>query len=317
MSGLTANKLSRNAGIRYYSNSSGRLAVTAQLPQTVATINKAKELVASYVLTNDAYPNPLNSDFSQYFDVGLVDAPSAAVDRFESLVGNIVSIMTNGLPAYDAIDLNEGAPYVIKITNGGNDSVWQGKASNTDLIPGKVITGSRSGAIGRIVSYDRDQNDGTNTDVIELILEEPIEFLIDNAGRDIQNTEVANALGDVLEYGNRVSEKQIAIKIESGIYYEDYPIKVSSQVSIVGDEMRRSIIRPKNRVSQSKWADTYFYRDKYFDGLTLHDNTVTYENEATLSLAGGALTAYKGDVLTQANSFSYNEAKCRRDLDYI
>ena len=317
LSGLTANKLSRNAGIRYYSNSSGRLAVTAQLPQTVATINKAKELVASYVLTNDAYPNPLNSDFSQYFDVGLVDAPSAAVDRFESLVGNIVTIMTNGLPSYDAIDLNEGAPYVIKITNGGNDSVWQGKASNTDLIPGKVITGSRSGAIGRIVSYDRDQNDGTNTDVIELILEEPIEFLIDNAGRDIQNTEVANALGDVLEYGNRVSEKQIAIKIESGIYYEDYPIKVSSQVSIVGDEMRRSIIRPKNRVSQSKWADTYFYRDKYFDGLTLHDNTVTYENEATLSLAGGVLNAYKGDIVTQANSFSYNEAKCRRDLDYI
>jgi hypothetical protein len=317
LSGLTANKLSRNAGIRYYSNSSGRLAVTAQLEQTVATINKAKELVASYVLTNDAYPSPLNADYSQYFDVGLVDAPAAAVDRFESLVGNIVNIMTNGLPAYDAIDLNEGAPYVIKITNGGNDSVWQGKASNTDLIPGKVITGSRSGAIGRIVSYDRDQNDGTNTDVIELILEEPIEFLIDNAGRDIQNTEVANALGDVLEYGNRVSEKQIAIKIESGIYYEDYPIKVSSQVSIVGDEMRRAIIRPKNRVSQSKWANTYFYRDKYFDGLTLHNNTVTYENEATLSLAGGTLTAFIGDVLTQANSFSYNEAKCRRDLDYI
>ena len=317
LSGLTANKLSRNAGIRYYSNSSGRLAVTAQLPQTVATINKAKELVASYVLTNDAYPSPLNTDYSQYFDVGFVDAPSAAVDRFESLVGNIVSIMTNGLSAYDAIDLNEGAPYVIKITNGGNDSVWQGKSSNTDLIPGKVIAGTRSGAIGRIVSYDRDQNDGTNTDVIELILEEPIEFLIDNNGRDIQNTEVANALGDVLEFGNRVSEKQIAIKIESGIYYEDYPIKVPSQVSIVGDEMRRSIIRPKNRVSQSKWADTYFYRDKYFDGLTLHDNTVTYENEATLSLAGGALTAYKGDVLSQADTFTYNEAKCRRDLDYI
>ena len=81
--------------------------------------------------------------------------------------------------------------------------------------------------------------------------------------------------------------------------------------------MRRTIIRPRNRVSQSKWADTYFYRDKYFDGLTLHDNTVTYEDEAVLTLSGGSLTAFKGDKLTQDNTFTYDETKCRRDLDYI
>jgi hypothetical protein len=320
ISGTTANKLSRNAGIRYYSNSSGRLAVTAQLDQTVATINKAKEILASYVLTNDPYPSVLNTDYTQYQDVGLVDAPSASIDRLNGLIANIVSIMTDGLPAFESIDLNEGAPYLLKLSKGGLDSVWQGKPLNTDLIPGKVVNGIRSNAIGRIVSYDNTTNElinGEETDVLELILEEPIEFLVEGAGRDIQNVQVADALGDILEYGNRVSEKQITIRVESGIYEEDYPIKVASQVSIVGDEMRRAIIRPRNRVSQSKWADTYFYRDKYFDGLTLHNNTITYENEATLTLTGGTLTAYKGDVLTQANTFTYNEAKCRRDLDYI
>jgi hypothetical protein len=317
LSGTSANKLTATSGIRYYSNASGRFAVTGQLQQTVATINYAESILLNNILTNDAVPNVKNTDYVQFFDVGLVDAPQAAIDRAGSLFDTLVNIMTNGLSAYESISINDGAPYVLKITNGGNDSVWQGKLNNTDLIPGKVVTGTRSGAIGRIVSYDRDQNDGTNTDVLELLLEEPVEFLVEGAGRDIQNTEVANALGDDLEFGNRVSEKQITIKVESGIYYEDYPIKVSSQVSVVGDEMRRAIIRPRNRVSQSKWANTYFYRDKYFDGLTTHNNTVTFQNEAILNLTGGTITAFKGDKVTQTNTFSYDEAKCRRDLDYI
>ncbi len=314
-SSTTANKLSRSAGLRYYSNSSGRLAVTTQEAQTIATINKAKELFESYILINTAYPNPLNADYDQFFDVGLVDAPSAAIDVFSAKIGIVTNIIDNGIDSAPA--LREGAPYVLRITNGGNDSVWQGKDLNTDLIPGKVVTGSRSGAIGRIITYSNDINDATNTDELELILEEPFEFLVDGAGRDIQNVEVSDSLGDELEYGNRVSQKQITIKVESGIYEEDYPIKVSSQVSVVGDEMRRAIIRPKNRVSQSKWANTYFYRDKYFDGLTLHSNTVTFADEVALTLAGGTLTAYKGDILTQTSTFTYNEAKCRRDIQYI
>ena len=234
---------------------------------------------------------------------------------FSAKIGIVTNIIDNGIDSAPA--LREGAPYVLRITNGGNDSVWQGKDLNTDLIPGKVVTGSRSSAIGRIITYSNDINDATNTDELELILEEPFEFLVDGAGRDIQNVEVSDSLGDELEYGNRVSQKQITIKVESGIYEEDYPIKVSSQVSVVGDEMRRAIIRPKNRVSQSKWANTYFYRDKYFDGLTLHNNTVTFADEVALTLTGGTLTAYKGDILTQTSTFTYNEAKCRRDIQYI
>jgi hypothetical protein len=316
LSGTNTNKLSRTSGLRYFSNSSGVLAATTQQSQTIATINKAKSLLESYILTNTDYSSEkLNTDYNQYFDVSLEDAPSAAVDVFVDkfdVVTGIIASEGESIPP-----LREGAPYVVKITNGGNDSVWQGQLNNTDLIPGKIVTGTRSKAVARIVSYDRDSNDGSNTDTLELILEEPFEFLVDGAERDIQNTQVANALGDILEFGNFVSTKQITLRVESGIYYEDYPIKVSSQVSVVGDEMRRAIIRPRNRVSQSKWANTYFYRDKYFDGLTLHNNTVTYEDEAIITLNGGAITAFKGDKLTQDNTFTYDETKCRRDLEYI
>jgi hypothetical protein len=326
LSGTNTNKLSRTSGLRYFSNSSGVLAATTQQSQTIATINKAKSILETYIVTNTDYASQkLNTDYNQYFDVGGVDsngdpigpidAPSSAIDVFADkfdIVTGIIASEGDIIPA-----VREGAPYIVKITNGGNDSVWQGKLNNTDLIPGKIVTGTRSKAVARIVSYDRDTNDGTNTDTLELILEEPFEFLVDSAERDIQNTQVANAIGDTLEFGNFVSTKQIVIKVESGIYYEDYPIKVSSQVSVVGDEMRRAIIRPRNRVSQSKWANTYFYRDKYFDGLTLHSNTVTYEDEAVLTLNGGSITAFKGDKLTQDNTFTYDETKCRRDLEYI
>jgi hypothetical protein len=315
LSGTTTNKLSRTAGLRYFSNASGVTAAVNQKAQTIAAINKAKDILESFILSNTTYTDSLQSDYNQYYDVSLEDAPSSAIDVYADKFDIVTSIINSEGEAIPA--LREGAPFIVKITNGGNDSVWQGQLNNTDLIPGKIVTGSRSGAVARIVSYDRDANDGTNTDTLELILEEPFEFLVDGAERDIQNTQVADTIGDTLEFGNYVSTKQVTIRVESGIYYEDYPIKVSSQVSVVGDEMRRAIIRPRNRVSQSKWANTYFYRDKYFDGLTLHNNTVTYEDEAVLTLTGGSLTAYKGDKLTQDNTFTYDESKCRRDLEYI
>jgi len=314
MSGSQANKLSRQAGLRYFKNASGRLAAITQREQTVATINKALDIIENNIFTNTILNPSYQDDYSQYQDIGLVSPPQDAIDVFSNKFGIITTIINGGFGAAPA--LREGVPYVIRIYNGGNDSVWQGQQGNTDLIPGKVITGTASGAVGRIVSYDRDQNDGTNTDVIELILEEPIEYLVRGDTRDIQNTEVAPIVGDELEFGNRVSETNITIFVESGIFYEDYPIKIPANVSLKGDEMRRSIVRPRNRVSQSTWANTYFYRDHYFDGIDIHSNTVTYDGEVVLTL-NNPISGYVGDVITQTNTFTYNEAKCRRDLEYI
>lgn len=306
ISGTEANKLSRQAGLRYFSNSSGRVAAITQQEQTLATINKAVEIFG-FVFTNTTYPESRQNDFAQYQDPGLVDAPSSAVDVFEAKVAIVTGIIRDGFDS--APTLREGAPYIVKIANGGNASVWQGQLNNTDLIPGKVIVGTTSKAVGRIISYTRDINDGTNTDTLEVILEEPIEFLVRGDSRNIQNTTVGPILGDNLEFGNRVSNQNITIFVESGIFYEDYPIRVPANVSIKGDEFRRTHIRPRNRVSQSKWANTYFYRDKTFDGLTLHENTVEFQGEIVLTL-DGPISANAGDVITQgATTRAYVQEK--------
>jgi hypothetical protein len=260
ISGVNANKLSRQAGLRYYSNASGRLAAITQRDQTINTINKAVE-VLNFVFTNTSYSASLQNDFAQYLDPGLVNAPEAAVQVFQARISDVVGIIRDGFEALPV--LSEGAPYIVKIANGGNDSVWQGQLSNTDLIPGKIIIGTNSGAKGRIIQYSRDADDGSNTDTLELILEEPIEFQVRGSTIRQQNILFGPILGDELEFGNRVSNQNITIFLESGIFLEDYPIRVPANVSIKGDEFRRSIVRPRNRVSQSKWADTYFYRDKY------------------------------------------------------
>ena len=89
-----------------------------------------------------------------------------------------------------------------------------------------------------------------------------------------------------LEYGNFNKEKQVTIRVETGIYEEDYPIKLGANVSLKGDEFRRVIIKPKTetdskqpRVSQSKWAQQYFYRDNEFDGLTLARGGTPFVNQ--------------------------------------
>ena len=328
LAGANTNKLSRLAGIRYYKNSSGRLAAITQKEQTIATINKVVDIVENFILPENEYSaSSLQNDFGQYIDdEDATPVPQAMIDIWANNVGIVTSIINGG--SIDAAPtLNEGAPYVIKFSNGGNDSVWQGQASNTDLIPGKVVRGTTSGAIGRIVTYRRDldapvpdpSGNSIQCDQLELILEEPFEFLVKGDARRIQNVTVSDIVGDELEFGNRVVNTNITIVVESGIFYEDYPIRLSSQVSLLGDEMRRTIIRPRNRVSQSKWANVYFYRDKYFDGLTLHDNTVNFEGETVLELDAPITgKVYIGDVITQASgAFTYDESKCRRDLEYI
>jgi hypothetical protein len=312
-SGPAANKLSRQAGLRYFSNSSGRLAAITQQEQTIATINKGLNILENYIFINQLYPS-LQTDITQVTDAGPVNVPQDGIDIFSKNFGIVTTVIQGGFDA--APSLVEGASYFLEIYNGGLASVWQGQEGNVDLIPGKVIKGTASGSVGRIVSYQGNQGSGDDVDIIELVLEEPIEFLQRGDTRQIQNTQVSPIVGDKLEFGNRVSNINITVFVESGIFYEDYPIKVPANTSLVGDEMRRSHVRPRARISQSKWANTYFYRDKFFDGLTLHDNTVTFDKEVVLTL-DNPITAYTGDVLTQSNTFSYDDQKCRRDLRYI
>jgi hypothetical protein len=200
------------------------------------------------------------TDESQFFDVGNdADATSrtAVSDKF-NLVTNI---MENGIDAGASIVY--GSTYKVIVNNGGLSAIDQGVGNNIDILPGKILVGKISGAQGRIVSLTTNDAVEGGQDKILVHLIKPIDFIP----------------GEDLEFDNFVKRRQVTIFIESGQYEEDYPIKVSANVSVVGDEFRRVIIRPKDRVSQSPWAGTYFYRDLQFDGTDLVTGGARFYNQ--------------------------------------
>jgi len=272
LSGNNANYLSRQSGLRYYSNPSAQTAISEQLTQTLAAINKIKNLTND-ILQNLTVTSLQTGDaiVTQTIDVlEVVDGTS--LSSVAAKFNIIIDIINDG--PLEAPNVVDGSVYQISFTNGGMGYVDQGNENNTDLLPGKLVRGKTSGALGIIVQYRREVDPSTTTptgnDQFDLILTEPIEFI----------------LGEQLEYANRVKERQISIRVESGIYYEDFPIRVSENVSIKGDEFRRVIVRPKDQASQSYWANTYFYRDLEFDGLTGDSGSVTGIEDTNLPTAG-------------------------------
>lgn len=179
------------------------------------------------------------------------DADSASRAAIDAKFDLILNILENGIDA--GTDVIFGNTYKVVLENGSQTFVDQGDPNNTDLLPGKIVVGTISGAEGRIVNLTT--NDGTenNNDTLQLI---------QLNGKDFE-------VGETVRYGNFVREKQVTIHVESGIYEEDLPIRLSNNVSLKGDEFRRVIIRPKKRVSQSKYAELYFYRDLEFDEINL------------------------------------------------
>ena len=249
-------------------------------------------------------------------------------------VGLLRNIITNGIDSPTAADVAFGNRYALELTNSTAGELDQTSTGNVDAIPGKVLRGKRTAAIGRIVTYTQDT--ASTTFFMQLL--SPIEF----------------DTGEEIELGNYVKAKQVLIRVETGIYEEDFPIRISKNISLKGDEFRRVIIRPKRRQSQSVYADTYFYRDATFDGLTvtttgtpfvnqtgvtqgyfgrhyLTDNTKPSNVGATFTNLGKYLAAseivksnkefIQDEVIyfieTTYPSLVYNETTCRRDTGYI
>ncbi len=73
-------------------------------------------------------------------------------------------------------------------------------------------------------------------------------------------------IGEVISYGDVTRTQQISVLIETGVYEENYPLKVPQNVALIGDEFRRVIVRPKPGESSSPWAFQKFRRDLEIDG---------------------------------------------------
>ena len=277
-----------------YDYITGKGLITTTTPHGLSTADTVK--LENIRFTCDGYegtklyPTEFTTDIPQYLDSSINNVSNTIKNALDNQFDIIIDILTNGFTAVDTYTVVEGSTYRIRFSNGGtgvgNYYTDQGVNTNVDILPGKIIVGKTTGARGRIVKYTSGVDLGNlDYDEVEVVLVEPREFRI----------------GEELEYGNGTKEKQICIHVESGIYYEDYPIKVPENVSIKGTDFRRCQIRPAPRISQSPWARTYFYRDKLLDNLkitdftgpdiaTAQDISITGINEA-----GGTLTITPAD----------------------
>jgi hypothetical protein len=205
-------------------------------------------------------------------------------------VGGANGIITKYTPSgggasYDTIALNLSQPGFFQFVpttatgSSGTNTVTVASLTYTTafngtstIAVGMGITGSANIQNGTVVTAIN-----TNTNTITLNY---------NLLGSLSNTSVV--FGETLDYGETVPVQEIVIFVEAGVYYEDYPIKLPTNVSIKGDDFRRTIVRPLDRISQSPWRSTFFYRDSVIDGLLLGpiNYNVDYAPSSTATLGG-------------------------------
>ena len=276
-----SNYQSIGAGKSYYRNASAKaIAIGTQYTETLDAINYAKTVALAVLNQEDIQIYQTVVD--QYTNVIL--APSqTAIDTVESNWTIVTDIIQYGLGASSASSPNLGSGLVeIKFYNGGNGFVDQGYPLNNELIAGKLLLGASSFANATVISYTPGSETGINdTDTIVARLNLPVDFIIADGGEE-------------LDFAESVKDLQITIFVESGIYYEDYPIRLAENVSIKGNDFRRTIIRPRDRVSQSVWARIFFYRDAIMDGMQIgyldEDTDYATAVSATVSDVLGTIT---------------------------
>ena len=213
---------------------------------------------------------------------GTLTFKSNAISTFTSNYNTMLSIVKNGFGVAPTSSFGSGI-YTLTFENGGLGFVDQCPPGDFNILPGKIIQGSSSGATANILSYSQGKATGANVDTVTCQLLQPAFF--------------DDTTHEELEYAESVGSLNVLIHVESGVYYEDYPIRLASSVSIKGEEFRRTIVRPRDRISQSPWRGIFFYRDAVIDAMQIGaidksadyipDTNVT-SFESKTSVGGGA-----------------------------
>jgi hypothetical protein len=198
-----------------------------------------------------------------------------------------------------------------------------------DIREGLFLRGKTSGALAQILDHSG---------------------ALDSSGNEIFDVDIfygTFVVGESITYGDIARNIQISILVESGEYYENYPLKVPANVSIVGDEFRRVIFRPRPGTSSSPWAFQKFRRDPVIDGLNvvtqaygyhyLQDSTQPVypkiQNKGSYEAAADLIRLNRqflqeeiiawvnynvtNNVAPFTTSFIYNKNLCKRDVGLI
>ena len=206
----------------------------------------------------------------QVFDSSFTSmAPSRlmAVDHKWEVIADIIG---DGLDA--APELSYGKPYQILVKNNNVGHLIQTDINSLDARAGKVIVGVYSNAIAEIVRF-------TNNSEAD-IMTDPLDPTHTEIGPTVFDLHLLTPhhfqIGEPIEFANGIQAKEITIKVEPGTYEEDYPIRLTKNVSLRGEDFRRCIIKPRlekgsyiSRTSQSKWAGLFMCRDTEIDAMPI------------------------------------------------
>jgi len=157
-----------------------------------------------------------------------------------------------------------------------------------DVREGLYLRGETSGALAQILSH---QGALDGTDEI---------FDVDIVSGKFE-------VGEVISYGDVTKNIQISVLVESGIYEENYPLRVPQNVAIIGDEFRRVIIRPKPGESSSPWAFINFRRDTLIDSLQTADQLYGYHYLSDPTIPVYPIIDNKGAYRATAQLISLNK----------
>ncbi len=281
------NALSVGAGKSYYRNASALKAITDQLTETVDALEFARNL-GIQVLNQTLGERYQDIDLQQTDED--LEATESAITDFVNCMNVILSIVKNGVAAAPSITYGS-AIWTITVNNGGQGFADQGypgtfnsiegnfSGGNNHILPGKILVGVDSEASALITSYtpgiiSLQTGGNVAVDILTVKLTRPFLFRV----------------GEELEFSETVQAQNILIQVESGIYYEDYPIRVPANVSIRGDEFRRTIVRPLPRISQSPWRTVFFYRDGIIDGMQIGqiDSSIDYAPSTSITLGNSS-----------------------------
>jgi len=220
--------------------------------------------------------------------------------------GQIISYTPGVSTNYDTITLSMTRPgffqYVPTTASGTNGSYSITVANTSYTAPylgtTNIVVGM--GVIGNNINF------GTTVTAVNgnvVTLSQPLTGTISS---------VNVTFGEQLDFGSTVADQNITIYVESGIYYEDYPIKLPANCTIRGDDFRRTIIRPLNRISQSPWRTMFFYRDSVIDGLQTGlidfsgtDYAAVANTTATVSATTGNIQITLGSGTASPNWIGY------------
>ena len=154
----------------------------------------------------------------------------------------------------------------------GNPLVNTAQANRAkDLREGLYLKGETSGALAQILTHsgqlgDIDGNPAEDQEV------PGVNDLYELFDVDIKVG--AFVEDEVISFADITRNLQITVLIESGVYEENYPLKIPPNVALVGDEFRRAIITPRSGMSTSPWVFQKFRRD-----LTIGADGTTFLRE--------------------------------------